>query len=180
MHNFLHLITADQQDTPLFPLRPAPRSRTLPLEAKFSPHCEPPFVPVWKTSPQPRIKPVIARDTTYGVSLLTRTICGSNFAIPRHEIRPTGMGRNSGKKRREQSATPRFGAEPEVTWHRPRANSGVSGLSIRKPGAQPLNPVVSCSYQRRSGSLEAESLEARSPLRVRWPFPDPPQGNDKN
>jgi hypothetical protein len=31
---------------------------------------------------QPRIKPVIVEDTTYGVSLLTGTISGSNFAIP--------------------------------------------------------------------------------------------------
>lgn len=30
----------------------------------------------------PRIKPVIAGDTTYGISLLTDTISGSNFAIP--------------------------------------------------------------------------------------------------
>jgi hypothetical protein len=30
-----------------------------------------------------RISRVIARDTTYGVSLLTGTISGSNFAFPR-------------------------------------------------------------------------------------------------
>jgi len=35
-----------------------------------------------KTTPHPRTKPVIAGDTTYGVSLLTGTISGSNFAIP--------------------------------------------------------------------------------------------------
>jgi hypothetical protein len=35
-----------------------------------------------KPTPSPRIKPVIAGDTTYGVSLLTGTISGSNFAIP--------------------------------------------------------------------------------------------------
>jgi len=35
-----------------------------------------------KTTLHPRTKPVIAGDTTYGVSLLTGTISGSNFAIP--------------------------------------------------------------------------------------------------
>jgi hypothetical protein len=30
----------------------------------------------------PRTKAVIAEDTTYGVSLLTGTISGSNFAFP--------------------------------------------------------------------------------------------------
>jgi hypothetical protein len=63
---------------------------------------------MWKTWPQPRIKPVIARDTTYGVSLLTGTICGSNFAIPSKKFRPTGMGRKSSK-------TSGLGAKPEVT-----------------------------------------------------------------
>jgi hypothetical protein len=45
---------------------------------------------VWKTSPQPRIKAVIARDTTYCVSLLTGTTGGSNFAIPSTKIPPHG------------------------------------------------------------------------------------------
>jgi hypothetical protein len=35
-----------------------------------------------KPNRHPRTKPVIAGDTTYGVSLLTGTISGSNFAIP--------------------------------------------------------------------------------------------------
>jgi len=35
-----------------------------------------------KPIPRPRIKPAIAGDTTCGVSLLTGTISGSNFAIP--------------------------------------------------------------------------------------------------
>jgi len=38
--------------------------------------------PCGKLIRQPRIKPVIAGDTTYGVNLLTDTISGSNFAIP--------------------------------------------------------------------------------------------------
>src|SRR5580704_1437293 len=41
---------------------------------------------LWKTNPScpphPRTKPVIVEDTTCGVSLLTGTISGSNFAIP--------------------------------------------------------------------------------------------------
>jgi hypothetical protein len=37
---------------------------------------------LWKTNPPPRTKPVIVEDTTYGVSLLTDTISGSNFAFP--------------------------------------------------------------------------------------------------
>jgi hypothetical protein len=38
--------------------------------------------PCGKQIHHPRTKPVIAGDTTYGVSLLTDTISGSNFAIP--------------------------------------------------------------------------------------------------
>jgi hypothetical protein len=38
--------------------------------------------PCGKLIRHPRIKPVIAGDTTYGVYLLTGTISGSNFAIP--------------------------------------------------------------------------------------------------
>jgi hypothetical protein len=37
---------------------------------------------LWKINPPPRTKPVIAGDTTHGVSLLTATISGSNFAFP--------------------------------------------------------------------------------------------------
>jgi hypothetical protein len=37
---------------------------------------------LWKTNPHPRTKPVIAGDTTYGVSPLTDTISGSNVAFP--------------------------------------------------------------------------------------------------
>jgi hypothetical protein len=38
--------------------------------------------PLWKKFPHPCTKPVIVEDTTCGVSLLTDTISGSNFAIP--------------------------------------------------------------------------------------------------
>ena len=51
-----------------------------------------PVFHMWKIGSEPGIKPVIARDTTYSVSLLTGTICGSNFAIPRHEIPAHGNG----------------------------------------------------------------------------------------
>jgi hypothetical protein len=50
------------------------------------------LIPVWKTRPQPRIKPVIARDTTYCVSLLTGPTGGSNFAIPSTKIPAHGNG----------------------------------------------------------------------------------------
>ena len=45
---------------------------------------------MWKTPPQPRIKPAIARDTTCSVSLLTGTSGGSNFAIPSNKFPPHG------------------------------------------------------------------------------------------
>jgi hypothetical protein len=45
--------------------------------------CEPAVnSPCGNPFPHPRIKPVIAGDTTCSVSLLTDTICGSKFAIP--------------------------------------------------------------------------------------------------
>jgi hypothetical protein len=59
-----------------------PKSMTVALIPSF----------VWKTRRQGRIKPVIARDTTYSVSLLTCTTGGSNFAIPSTEIPPHGNG----------------------------------------------------------------------------------------
>ena len=53
---------------------------------------------MWKTRRRARIKPVIARDTTYSVSLLTCTTGGSNFAIPCTEISPHGNGVRFGTK----------------------------------------------------------------------------------
>jgi hypothetical protein len=50
------------------------------------------FSEMWKIEPEPRIKAVIARDTTCSVSLLTGTICGSNFAIPSTKIPFHGNG----------------------------------------------------------------------------------------
>ena len=43
---------------------------------------------MWKTGPSTRTKPVIARDTTYCVSLLTCTIGGSNLTLPNTKIPP--------------------------------------------------------------------------------------------
>ena len=58
-------------------LAPAPRPQPTAAfyERSMNPGCGKPI-------PHPSIKPVIAGDTTYGVSLLTGTISGSNFAIP--------------------------------------------------------------------------------------------------
>ena len=45
------------------------------------------------TGTTPRIWAVIIGDTTYGISLLTDPISGSNFAIPSTQIHPAGTGR---------------------------------------------------------------------------------------
>jgi hypothetical protein len=47
---------------------------------------------LWKTGPGARIKAVIAGGTTCGISLLTDTIHGSNFAIPSTENPLRGNG----------------------------------------------------------------------------------------
>jgi hypothetical protein len=49
---------------------------------------------MWKTRQPTRIKPVIAGDTTYGVSPLTGPTGGSNVAIPSRKFHLTGMGWN--------------------------------------------------------------------------------------
>jgi len=81
----------------------------------------------------PGIKPVIAGDTTYGVSLLTGTIYGSNFAIPWHEISPYGNKAESGRSGRENrvravSDAPQDRLLAEVTWGRSRMADGTPGL----------------------------------------------------
>jgi hypothetical protein len=99
---------------------------------------------MWKKSPQTRTKPVIAGDTTYGVSLLTGTICGSNFAIPSNEFRLTGMGRNlqESNRNKTQSGNNVGNAKPEVTWpphgklkRKAQPSPSWPGLSSRKPEA---------------------------------------------
>jgi hypothetical protein len=56
---------------------------------------------MWKKGTETSIKPVIARDTTYSVSLLTATTGGSNFAIPSNEIPLHGNGAGFKKRSRE-------------------------------------------------------------------------------
>src|SRR5713226_5538880 len=87
-----------------------------------------------KLGVNPRIKAVIARDTTYGVSLLTGTTHGSNFAIPRHEFSAPrewdGILKSSEAVRcpaRGDSAPPAAGK-----------GSGARAFQIRKPGARNL------------------------------------------
>jgi hypothetical protein len=104
---------------------------------------------MWKTGTKSSIKPVIARDTTCSVSLLTATTGGSNFAIPSNEIPPHGNGvgfEESSKQKR------RSGAKPEVTWPRPRQTRGARAFCIREfgsvsPAPATLNPVVRASLQ---------------------------------
>jgi hypothetical protein len=76
-------------------LKPVPTSPIRPIQPPawhFMSIQEHSGSPVWKTGPQPRIKAVIARDTTYCVSLLTGPTGGSNFAIPSKKFHLTGMG----------------------------------------------------------------------------------------
>ena len=65
---------------------PAPAARIQSQKGNFYRHhstsAASSFPQCGKPGPSPRIKPVIARDTTYSVSLLTATTGGSNFAIP--------------------------------------------------------------------------------------------------
>jgi hypothetical protein len=71
---------------------------------------------MWKTRPEARIRAVIARDTTYCVSLLTGTICRSNFAIPSRQIPPPKeMGMEFAVWIRRERDTTRLGVRPGVT-----------------------------------------------------------------
>jgi hypothetical protein len=70
----------------------------------------------------PRTKPVIVEDTTCGVSLLTGTISGSNFAIPwPFEISLAGTGQfsDSQKKQSVVGKELRMVPRPEVTGSHP-------------------------------------------------------------
>ncbi len=68
--------------TSVVPSAPAKES-ALAAEVNTTSFCERSMNPTCgKPIPHPRIKPVIAGDTTCSVSLLTGTISGSNFAIP--------------------------------------------------------------------------------------------------
>jgi len=134
------------------------------------------FSTMWKTRPQPRTKPVIARDTTYGVSLLTGTIGGSNFAIPRHEFRFTGMRRNRQSSARAVKVE-RLG--PGQRWlgrHRKATGARASWSVSPAPatlGESWVPPDLSRAEQRKP---EAKNWV----LDVRWPCPRPSPGHDKN
>jgi hypothetical protein len=112
---------------------------------------------MWKTSPQTCTKPVIAGDTTYGVSLLTGTIYGSNFAIPDNKFRLTGMGRNLhvSRKRREWSGK-------NVSGRQARGDlaSITEGLK-RRPSLRPSGPV---SFSPEAGSRMPGACGGRSPI----------------
>jgi len=105
-----------------------------PLSTK---HNRPLFSTVWKTRPEPRTKPVIARDTTYSVSLLTGTICGSNFAIPSTE---NSASREWDGVSKQESCTGKRcgpGVQPEVTRHPPQAKQGSGAWASRSVSPAP-------------------------------------------
>ncbi len=79
---------------------------------------------------RPRISPVIARDTTCSVSLLTGTIGGSNFAFPSTKFPPNG--------KRTEFAGSKWGiAQPEVT----RLSPPIS-KALKPPEAERRKPEV--------------------------------------
>ena len=101
---------------------------------------------LWKSRPTSRIKPVIARDTTYSVSLLTCTISRSNFAIPSKEFRLTEMGRKAEESSQERT---QHGVRPEVTWRPQQAGFQFFRrwcFLIRKPSARSLKKLVCPSF----------------------------------
>ena len=110
------------------------------------------FSTMWKIRPQPRIKPVIARDTTCSVSLLTGTTSGSNFAIPSTKIPAHGNGTEfpavpSSTRSRSTSCGP-------CPARGDSARSAGAGKRLRRPGRI-----------RKSGRPEADS-KAVNPSRV--------------
>jgi hypothetical protein len=135
---------------------------------------------VWKTHPQPRIKPVIAGDTTYGVSLLTGTTSGSNFAIPEQQISGlTGM-------RAEFSQ-----AVVIARLVRARGDSILPQKQTKAPGFRIFlgthetwrseidKPSIGTPHPRAELSLAVVTETGKAspgPESVRWPFPDPPLG----
>ena len=130
---------------------------------------------MWKSGTEGRIKPVIARDTTCSVSLLTGTICGSNFAIPSTKIPAHGNGKEF--EQYAQSASPAV-RRPARGDSAPSASKRLRrrGFQIRWPGARNLkrNQVTS------SGTPEAESRKPEENKRGgRSPTPPPGRANRK-
>jgi hypothetical protein len=75
--------------------------------------------------------------TTYGISLLTDTIHGSNFAIPSTENPPRGNGAVFERcEGREQSGKNVEGAKPEVTWRPPTSNKASAEAGKPKSEAR--------------------------------------------
>ena len=126
---------------------------------------------MWKTGPQPRTKPVIARDTTCSVSLLTATICGSNFAIPSTKIPPHGNGTEFQSNRNEGAVR----CQPEVTWLPPQARkvSGAWASRSVSPAPETLNETASSQSGTHPRKPEADfECGGRSPIL--------PPGHDNN
>src|SRR5580692_10041272 len=127
---------------------------------------------MWKSGFEPRTKPVIARDTTCSVSLLTCTICGSNFAIPSTQNSDsTGIGAELKSRRAvQESDAVRCPARGDSAPSADREGSRRPGFQIRKPGAHSLNP--GSSTFRLLGKPEAQiELPNRSAVAVPRPSP---------
>lgn len=123
------------------------------------------FSAMWKNRPELRTKPVIVRDTTCSVSLLTGTICGSNFAIPSNNIPPHGNGTELRSSMENAVRCPA------------RGDSALSAgkKRLRRPGFQIQSPApetFSKSVQQRRKPI------AGSRVKCGGRFPDPPPGYD--
>ena len=94
---------------------------------------------MWKKDPETRIKPVIARDTTYCVSLLTGTTGGSNFAIPSTKI---PAPREWAGIQVVKGSTCGSVLEPEVTRRRRRQ------IRLRRPGFRSVSPAPEPQTQK--------------------------------
>jgi hypothetical protein len=107
-----------------------------------------------KVGSPPRIKPVIARDTTCSVSLLTGTICGSNFAIPSTNFRLTGMRRNyqaANATMRESPARGDSALSADSRLRRPGFQIRKPGARAKTPGTQRRKPEAECKNNKKCG-----------------------------
>src|ERR1700728_3974613 len=103
-----------------------------------------------RTRTGPRIWAVIIGDTTCGISLVTDTIRGSNFAIPSTTNSPRGNGANFCSSGEESVVRKQRGAAPSHLW---------LGAPASSKGPDPLGCSVSAG------------TENRSPFFVRGPSP---------
>ena len=125
---------------------------------------------MWKTRPERRTKPVIARDTTYSVYPLTGTTCGSNFAIPSNKIPPHGNGTEFPAVL-EEPCGPVPARGDSAPLRRERKGSGAWASRSVSPAPETFN-LTSVLL------LGSPNPEAGRRSEVRWPFPDPPPGCD--